>query len=69
MSFLKTIIPSGYIILPNFADYWETNSVSGIVKGMSQNHFEQPCSQLLFKDDSLAPAYEAPTENDKLLQN
>ena len=49
--------------MPNFADYWETNSIfsqPGIVKGMSQNRFEQLCGLLHFNDNSLAPAYGAP---------
>ena len=62
-SFLGIIIASGYVCLPNFADYWETNSIfsqSGIVKGMSQNCFEQLCGWLYFNDKSLAPAYGTP---------
>ena len=62
-SFLGIIIASGYVSLPNFVDYWETNSIysqPGIVKGMSRNHFEQLCGRLHFNDNSLAPAYGTP---------
>ena len=62
-SFLRIIIASGIVNLPNFNDYWETNSVfsqPGIVKGMSRNHFEQLCGRLHFNDNSLAPAYGTP---------
>ena len=26
-SFLEIIVSSGYVVLPNFAEYWETNSI------------------------------------------
>ena len=62
-SFLGIIIASGYVCLPNFVDYWETNSIfsqPGIVKGMSRNRLEQLCGQLHFNDNSLAPAHGTP---------
>ena len=62
-SFLGFINASGYVSLPNFADYWETNSIysqPGIVKGMSRNRFEQLCGRLYFNNNSLAPAYGTP---------
>ena len=52
-SYLGIIISTGYVVLPNLVDYWETNSIfsqSGIVKGMSRNFFEQLCGQLHFND-------------------
>ena len=41
-SFFGIIISTGYVVLPNFTDYWEANSIFsqlGIVKGMSWNRF------------------------------
>ena len=51
------------MVLPNFADYWETNSIFSqpkIVKGMSRNHFEQLRGRLHFNDNSLAAAHGTP---------
>ena len=51
------------MVLPTFVDYWKSDSIFnqlGIVKGMSQNRFEQLCGRLHFNDNSLAPAHGTP---------
>ena len=61
--FLGIFIATGLVSLPNLRDYWETDSIfsqPGIVKGMSQNRFEQLCGRLHFNDNSLAPAHGTP---------
>ena len=48
-TFLEIFIATGLVSLPNLQDYWETDSIfsqPGIVKGMSQNQFDQLCGQL-----------------------
>ena len=57
------IIATGFVVLPNFADYWKSDSIfsqPGIVKGMLRNQFEQLCGQLHFNDNSLALAHRTP---------
>ena len=51
------------MVLPTFVDYWKSDSIFnqlGIVKGMSQDRFEQLCGRLHFNDNSLAPAHGTP---------
>ena len=51
------------MLLPNFVDYWNPDSIFNqldIVKGMSQNRFEQLCGRLHFNDNSLVPAHGTP---------
>ena len=54
---------TGYLVLPNFAEYWEINSnfsQPGIVKGMSRNRSKQLSGQLHFNDSSPAAVYGTP---------
>ena len=49
--------------MPNFADYWETNSIfsqPSIVKEMSWNSFEQLCGRFHFNDNSLTLTHRTP---------
>ena len=62
-AFFEIILATGLVVLPNFADYWKSDSIlsqPGIVKGMSQNQFEQLCGWLHFNDNSLAPVHRIP---------
>ena len=59
-AFFEVIIATGLMVLPNFADYWISDSIfnqPGIVKGMSWNPFEQLCSRLYFNDNSLVSVH------------
>jgi len=65
-SFLGIIIATGLVVLPNFEDYWRTNSIfsqPSITKGMTQNRFEHLCDWLHFNDNSLAPVHGTPGYN------
>ena len=62
-SLLGILIATGCVSLPNIADYWEINTIfsqSGIVKGMSQNHFEQLCGWLHFNENSMVFTHGTP---------
>ena len=62
-AFFGIIIATGLAVLPNFVDYWKSDSIfsqPGIVKEMSRNRFEQLRGMLHFNNNSLATAHGTP---------